>query len=744
MLASIRAIVGSTNQVKLNAVKSGILSLNSSVKAVEVIPFSYTPNIAWKSNYAIGQPFGKKQTAFGAIDRVRNCWDFYQKNKPKESSASTYMVALENGLIHPMEVGKSEEVHLDAFSVLINHLKNCWNLGVNIQKPWLDICYVAVRSSDPGAIPVIKRGQYVETNFNPAEKGNQESFDEAVKQYEQEIMPEIHQGKDLYLNWTKDLPGGPKRRGDFLQDCVIQAFKEHSYLEKAGKIVSMCAEAGMTASAGLRYGSMLWTRDLAYMAPVYLAKGYYDKFVTALKSLRDAQFTKHESYNNGYFSFDRFGNIPIVCIPKENERKFLLQRLIGSPEEPAFERQLKEFVRAKNPEMLKEFKDGTIEDLRAYYHKLLSIRKQLVESLPEKGESPPSPSFALQAFFNGNLADLTPGTRDSEIHYIRAIISALKQDPSKKMDLLIKEKFGESIAKALFYLYTNVIDPKDGLPCGADSRDIFADILYDAKTLTNAVFLYEALQGLSEYACDLDQTSFRSTLTLALAELKDKENIPATIQRLTESDLKTFLTQELKQLKTSIESKLLFNKGKFEVRDFIPGTRASIALNNPVTPTPIASIIQEHNPAFITGKTPDPQSLAIAVLAGLIPKEHYKDIFQCFLRADSKIGVQVFVPISGKTSEEALLLSTVKGQVVWPHVTWSVVMALIKMEEEPYLNMAEEQRDKLMQLGGCSEWYAIDPESETPVAGGDPLQGWAASAMQLANQALYDYYSLNA
>jgi len=132
MSTSVRAIVGSTNLVKLRAVESGILSLNPAFKAVEIVPLSYTPDIPWRSNYAIGQPFGKKQTAFGAIDRVRNCWDTYHKNKNRAPVIPTYMVALENGLVHPKEVGKSEKTDFDVFSQIVYRLKNYWDRCLNI------------------------------------------------------------------------------------------------------------------------------------------------------------------------------------------------------------------------------------------------------------------------------------------------------------------------------------------------------------------------------------------------------------------------------------------------------------------------------------------------------------------------------------------------------------------------------------------------------------------------------------
>ncbi|MBS0655681.1 MAG: hypothetical protein JSR46_07885 [Verrucomicrobia bacterium] len=177
---------------------------------------------------------------------------------------------------------------------------------------------------------------------------------------------------------------------------------------------------------------------------------------------------------------------------------------------------------------------------------------------------------------------------------------------------------------------------------------------------------------------------------------------------------------------------------QFQLRDFIPGARAAIALKKPIVHTPVAGIIKQDNPTFIDGTAIDPQGLAYAVLAGLVPEEHFEKVIEHFKKADSKIGIQVFVPISGKTREEDEWLKNVKGMVVWPHVSWTAAKALIKMGA---LHMAEEQIKKLMEHCDCREWVACDPVTGEVFKGGDPEQGWSATAMLSGMAALKEYYA---
>ncbi|MEI8365361.1 MAG: DUF84 family protein [Parachlamydiaceae bacterium] len=713
--------VGSANQVKIAAAQEVFLTLAAG-REIKVTSFKAWPGIStWKSTLADGQPFGAKQTAFGAINRMNHCWRECHESM-KVDCNQVYAVGFENGLVSALEIGHSGP-------------------------QWFDVCFVAIKNE---SAVIIKRGRFVQTEFSPPANYSQEDFDTAVKAYQELIMPKLKDGKDLYLEWTKDSVWGAKTREHFLTECGAHALQELDALKGAQDIVGKCIESGMTASAGPRYNTMLWMRDLSYMTPVYLKLWAQENLLLALRNISQHQFSKHTIYDNDYETFDRFGNVPIVCIPEANVRSFLIQRIRGTMQDKAWQIQLWDYTQRMRPEKLgqfpyKKYLDGkeikdlsldsySVEELKRYYELLSEFGRQL----EKEGYQPPKASFALKTFMDGNLQNLTPGTRDSEIHYILTIFALIKHDLQGRESLL--KEFAPFLAKALYYLYMNVVDNEDGLPRGADTRDIFADMLYDSKLLTNAVFLYQVLSFFVDYASDLQSTSFCETLTHAIRDTVGKKT-PHFLVEMVQFDLGTIFRQEQERLKVSIQRKLLFDGTKFNPKDFIPGKRAGIFLDSLVNPSPIDVIVRKCNPDFVKGTTADPQALAQAVLTGLIPPEYYDEVIRLFAAADSKIGVQVFVPISGKTQEETELLQKVKGLVVWPHITWVVIRALIAMDTERSLNIAEEQRDKLMQLGGCSEWYAIDPDTQEPVKGGDPLQGWSASSMIMAFDDFYQHYS---
>ncbi len=733
MTPSINVFIGSTNPNKVHAALETLNKSGHPLNCLRAIPHNADPGIVdWASQKAIGQPFGARQTGFGAIHRMNDCWKHFLDTRLDENQ-KVIAVGMENGLVKPIALGQPG-----------SH--------------WFDICFIATKNNNPSCPVIIKRGHGVRTEFEHLDNGDQESFDQAVMKYHEIIMPRVNKKIDLYPTWTKDSPEGPRTREYFLSKCFLNALNEQTMVQRAQQIVIKCAERGVTASGNFRYMDMLWTRDADYMAPIYLSMGFNDQFLQALLTLKKVQYHQHDLYNNGYETFNRFGNLPIVCIAEDNQCHFLRQRIRGTMEKPALQILLWKYCERVSPAILSSFPlpneidlfNGIhIEDLHLdtmtrdelvlYYQRLIQFQTQLKNQVTN--QKVPEPSFSLVKYIAGELENLTPGTRDSEIHYIRAFFTYLNKHSQDKQALL--NEFSESLAQAVFYLYSNVIDPEDGLPRGADSRDIFADILYDSKVLTNAVFWYQALEQLVDHA-PIIKNSFLSTISQALATDKKISGNPNSVLEQWTQDPENFsnhLQNELNRLRQSIQTHFFFNNNAFQPIDFLPGNRAEIALDQPVNPTPVAGIVKQENPTFIEGKTVDPQSLALAVLARLIDKVHYDQVIDLFQAADSPIGVQVFVPISGKTKDESLLLQRVKGQVVWPHISWLVVKALISMDTERSLNMAEEQRDKLMALGGCSEWYAIDPETQKPIAGGESEQGWAATMMISAIEDFYNYYS---
>lgn len=732
---NILVLVGSTNPVKGHAAKEGILHLHSGAN-VELKLINADHEITeWKSPKAKGQPFGLEQTRYGAVNRMENCWKQVKEQFNNDKQwAYIYAIGFENGLVQE---------------------KN--------SKTWNDTCFVAVREILSNSKPIVLQGAAIPTEFGLQADKNL-TFDELVQRYHDIILPKIKNKQDLYLDWTKNISGGPYTREHFLKTCLVNAVSQLLHIQKGKDLVDGCAKEGIVASLGPRYRNMHWMRDLAYMAPAYIARSHAALVKAALEELCKHQIQDHKIYTNGYETLNRYGCMPIVCVAKERERDFLMQRIQGTNEDPYWQIQLWKYCKNKKPGLLNIFpapfnkvcdsniinapslSDCKVQDLRNYYSTLLDFKNRIAKSTVDEKGKPPGPSFALRSFIDGTLTDLTPGTRDSEIHFIRTLLSLLEwSNKEDKQDLL--ESFAKPLAGALFHLYISVIDSDDGLPQGCDSRDIFADLLYDSKTLTNAVFWYEAMNGLLSQATRFEKTPLREYINEAVSihcklNNKSSSDIPSTLLELAKFEqdeskpLVEIFSKEADKIKSSIKNRLLTEKEQFKPKDFIPGKRAELGLTSALTPSPAVPIILNHNPKFVSGENVDPQSLAHAVLNGLISKERYSKVLEYFRDQDSEIGVTVFVPISGKTEEESKLLQDVKGRVMWPHVTWTVVSALIHMGTPESILMAKEQVNKLISLKGFGEWYAVEPKNKNIVQGGDPQQGWAASSMLIAMAAL--------
>ena len=511
---SVKVLVGSTNPCKIRAAQTAFETVYPYPNTVSVAGCaSATPGITqWKSQVAIGQPFGCKQTAFGAIHRALDCAATLNQDNNLDKDlqlAQHYCVGYENGNVLPEEVGEQD--------------CNGYDVG-----------YIALYDVNRSQL-IVKRAEPVKTELDVSayddDSKHSQLFDQAVQKFQQLIVPKVQSKPpvDLYLEWTANRKDGPQTRDYFLSKCTLEALHEREMLEFATtQIIDCCANSGMSASAGNRYRYMLWIRDLAYMAPAYLTQSNHAiKFKQALQTISFFQQKSHVLVNNGYERFNQFGQIPIVCIAPENEAAFLRQRLRGSLDDPSWQIQLYRYCQQYFPDKLHLFPVTgdlarlprqsvepdisqmtldhlSLAHLKIYYFSLLgfysSLQKQYDEKKVENDKDflavPPVPrnSFALKGYMDNTLHQLTPGTRDSEIQFLRSVFQYCKTTQTSATE------FAPAIARAFFYLYCYVVDDNDGLPRGADTRDIFADILYDSKLLTNAVFLYQVLTFLIEYS----------------------------------------------------------------------------------------------------------------------------------------------------------------------------------------------------------------------------------------------------
>jgi glycogen debranching enzyme len=108
-------------------------------------------------------------------------------------------------------------------------------------------------------------------------------------------------------------------------------------------------------------------------------------------------------------------------------------------------------------------------------------------------------SFMLKRYFAGELWNLTPGTKDSEILYI----IAMHEYANQTRDRSLLFTYRKHLQKALDYIENNLM--KDGLATGCDWRDTMERELGERSLLTNNSLLYRAysLMGMARKATEL-------------------------------------------------------------------------------------------------------------------------------------------------------------------------------------------------------------------------------------------------
>ncbi len=103
-------------------------------------------------------------------------------------------------------------------------------------------------------------------------------------------------------------------------------------------------------------------------------------------------------------------------------------------------------------------------------------------------------AFMLGRFLKGQLWNLTPGTRDSEILYI----IGMHEYANRTGDGTLLAKYASRITRALAYIEKNLI--KDGLVLGCDWRDTMHLELGNKPLLTNNCLMYHAYRLMGERA----------------------------------------------------------------------------------------------------------------------------------------------------------------------------------------------------------------------------------------------------
>lgn len=99
-------------------------------------------------------------------------------------------------------------------------------------------------------------------------------------------------------------------------------------------------------------------------------------------------------------------------------------------------------------------------------------------------------SFMLRRYLTGNLADLTPGTRDSELMFLLALAQRSE---------LLPDDLAAAAAQARVYIQFNLLDENEMLT-GADWRDTMEKELRDKALLSNNAIWYGLLRHMGLHA----------------------------------------------------------------------------------------------------------------------------------------------------------------------------------------------------------------------------------------------------
>ena len=113
------------------------------------------------------------------------------------------------------------------------------------------------------------------------------------------------------------------------------------------------------------------------------------------------------------------------------------------------------------------------------------------KKIAERGES----SFMVKRYDKGELWNLTPGTKDSEILYV----VAMYEYANSTSDFSLLNEYGDAIKRAMAYVESHNLN-EEGLAVGADWRDTMDVFLSDRTLLSNNVLLARAYDLMGEQA----------------------------------------------------------------------------------------------------------------------------------------------------------------------------------------------------------------------------------------------------
>ena len=286
------------------------------------------------------------------------------------------------------------------------------------------------------------------------------------------------------------------------------------------------------------------------------------------------------------------------------------------------------------------------------------------------------PSFMLRRYLEtgGDLGRLTPGTTDSEMHFIIAAQEFLRSAAANTCGPWEAAQLTRASVVAMRYVRANLLDGR-GRHVGADWRDTMEVCLRRTPLLSNNALLVHAydLLGMAPEAAAL-----RSTIRLTY--WREGEAVPAVARRWRAD-----------------------------------GAPARLLLDWPGC--------EEEQPF-------DPLGASLAILYGVVDDADLASMLPWFQAVDSPTGVTIQCRHNPIDAAEARVIDRTRGIVTWPFVVGFTVLAAEAAARRSGASLAlqwrafvAEQFRKLIALDGLAEWY--DPTTGEPH--GAPRQLWSAT-----------------
>lgn len=279
-----------------------------------------------------------------------------------------------------------------------------------------------------------------------------------------------------------------------------------------------------------------------------------------------------------------------------------------------------------------------------------------------------TPSFMLRRYIEagGTLHRLTPGTTDSELHFIIAALEFLRAPAAGILEPYEAACLTRAATAAMGYIRGNLLDGQGRL-VGADWRDTMEVRLRETPLLSNNALLVHAYDLLG-------------------------------------------MTQEAAALRATIRQ--TYWREDASTSDGVP---ARLLLDWPGC--------EEEQPF-------DPLGASWAILYGVLRPEEVDDLLPWFRAVDSPTGVTIQCRHNPVDAAEAQVIERTRGIVTWPFVVGFTRVAALEAASSATGLLAtewgvfgDEQLRKLLSLNGLAEWY--DPVTGEPH--GAQRQLWSAT-----------------